>query len=348
MQRWAQVLLATFLVTASPAYSRLLPGEQNTIRIFERAAPLVVNVHRIRRVIDTRFILHDVETGTASGFLWNNEGYIVTNYHVIRNSNRVAVTMGRGTTVSAKIVGTAPRKDIALLKLEKLDVLQQLPSFSSMPLADSSQLQVGQQTIAIGNPFGLDRTLTTGIVSATGREIRGVAGLIRDMVQTDASINPGNSGGPLLDSQGQLIGMNTMIYSKSGASVGIGFAVPANTIKRVINQLIKYGKVKHPGIGVQIFNDQIARYLGVKGVIISAVTEDSPAAKAGIIATYRDDKGQINIGDIIVGVNGKPVNNYNDLYLVLDDVTIGDTITIKLKRDDKERSLDVQTIDGTD
>lgn len=331
-------------ISAKPA-SDLLPNERDTITIFERTAPLVVNVHKLRTVITRDLVPHDIQAGTASGFIWDKAGYIVTNFHVIRGANKIAVTLQKGKTVQAKIIGAYPRKDIAVLKMINTEALDKLDKFKHFPIADSNNLQVGQNAIAIGNPFGLDSTLTTGVVSALGRDIPGVAGRIHNMIQTDASINPGNSGGPLLDSHGRLIGMNTMIFSASGTSSGIGFALPANDISRIVKQLIKYGRVKQARIGIQVFNDQVARQLDLDGVIISSVVSGSPAKKAGLQGSYRDRDGDIVLGDIITAINNHPIRRYDDLFEVLDHVNVGDKVTIKYRRNNRYYETKVATID---
>ncbi len=343
-------IMALFIISsqiAVAAISRdLLPNERNTIAVFKKASPLVVNVHRLRTVMNRGFNLQDVQTGMGSGFLWNSLGYVVTNYHVIRGASKLAVTLQKGETVRATLVGSDPRRDIAVLKLVNIKPLKDLPDFNHFPLANSSTLAVGQKTIAIGNPFGLDRTLTTGVISALGREIPGIGGnIIRNMIQTDASINPGNSGGPLLNSEGRLIGMNTSIYSRSGGSAGIGFAVPVNEIKRVVNQLIYSGRVRQPGIGVEVLSDSIAEQIGVTGIIINRVRAGSPAQKAGLKGTVRDTNGKIHIGDIIVGINGHAVKNLNELYAQLDKINVGQKIELSYKRNGKMHKINIRTID---
>lgn len=332
-------------IARSQTHGQLLPEEQNTIQIFQRISPLVVNVHRLRTVMTRNYEHHDVESGMGSGFVWNKDGYIVTNYHVIRSANKIAVTLQKGHTVLAKIVGALARKDIAVLKIDDPKALNEIDinGFFRFPIADSAKLKVGQKALAIGNPFGLDRTLTQGIISAVGREIPGIAGKINNMIQTDASVNPGNSGGPLLDSQGNLIGMNTVIFSTSGTSAGIGFAVPANDIKRTVEQIIQYGRVKQAGIGVQVFSDQITQSMGITGVLINNVVSQSPADKAGFQGTYRDEYGQIHLGDIIVGINDHPIKSYDDLNDVLDKVKIGEQITLHTLRGDKTRKVTLRT-----
>lgn len=331
--------------TEAQTHPQLLPNEQNTIQIFERLSPLVVNVHRLRTVVTRGYQQHDIQSGMGSGFVWNKNGYIVTNYHVIRKANKIAVTLQKGRTVRAKIVGALPRKDIAVLKIDDPNALKEIDinGFFHFPIANSAKLKVGQKALAIGNPFGLDRTLTQGIISAVGREIPGIAGKINNMIQTDASVNPGNSGGPLLDSQGNLIGMNTVIFSTSGTSAGIGFAVPANDIKRTVEQIIQYGHVKQAGIGVQIFSDQITHSIGIKGVLINKVVSQSPADKAGFQGTYRDEFGRIHLGDIITAINGKAISSYDDLNDVLDKVNIGDAISIQYLRGKKPNKVTLRT-----
>jgi len=341
------LLGAYFLSAAGFAQSpqTLLPEERNTISLFEKVSPLVVNIHRLQTVMTQSFEVRDIQSGMASGFIWNKDGYVVTNFHVVQQGSKFAVTLQKGRTVPAKIVGVLPRKDIAVLKIDDADALKEIGAggFTHFPIADSSTLKVGQKAFAIGNPFGLDRTLTSGIISAVGREIPGIAGKIQNMIQTDASVNPGNSGGPLLDSSGQLVGMNTMIFSTSGTSAGIGFAVPANDITRIVDLLINDGKVKQAGIGVQVFSDQIADSLNIKGIIISNVLPGSSAEKAKLQGTVRDQTGRIILGDIITEINGQPVKNYDELNGVLEKVKIGDKITLKFLRNKHEQKVELQT-----
>lgn len=311
----------------------LLESEKNTISIFQQAAPLVVYVHRIqyRRQL---FTFERAETGAGSGFLWGTDGHIVTNYHVVQGADNIAITFANGKTKKAKVVNVFQKKDIAVLKVELDDSVR--PK-QALELADSSKLQVGQKTIAIGNPYGLSHTLTTGVISAIGRAVGGIGGVkIRDMIQTDAAVNRGNSGGPLLDSQGRLIGMNTQIISSSGDSAGIGFAVPANTIKRIVGQIIKFGYVKQPEIGVSVVPDQFAYQVGIKGVIILQVLPGSEAAAAGLRGMQRDDFGNIIIGDVIVAIDDNPVQNFDDLYASLENRKEGEEIAITYLRDGRK------------
>jgi S1-C subfamily serine protease len=321
---------------ATTLRDELLPSERNTIEIFQREAPSVVFIRNSQlRWNPWRRNVMEQPLGTGSGFLWDDEGHVVTNFHVIANGNSFTVTLADGRTFDAEKVGEDPDKDIAVLDIDAGD-----ERLTPIDRGNSDDLLVGQKVIAIGNPFGLDQTLTTGVISALGREIRSVGGtLIRDMVQTDASINPGNSGGPLLDSRGRLIGMNTMIYSHTGESAGIGFAVPVNTIDRIVPQIIRYGHVRKPGLGVQLLGDDLAKHWGVKGVIVAATVPGGPADKAGVIPAEMVGFGRIRIHDVIVGIEGKPVNSYDELYLALDDKKPGDRIEVTLQRKGKQRKV---------
>jgi S1-C subfamily serine protease len=225
----------------------------------------------------------------------------------------------------------APDKDLAVLKIDA--PANRLPA---IPVGTSKDLQVGQSVFAIGNPFGLDQSLTTGVISALGREIESVTRRpIQGVIQTDAAINPGNSGGPLLDSAGRLIGVNTAIYSPSGASAGIGFAIPVDTVNRIVPELIRYGKVTRPGIGVQIAEDQIAERFGVNGVLVVDVVPGSAAAKAGLRPTRREASGRVRLGDVITAIDGKKVLSPNELYLTLENYKVGDAVNVSLMRDGK-------------
>jgi len=323
----------------------LLPIERDNIAIFKRISPFVVNVHNMRANVNPFFDISGAQRGVGSGFIWNNKGYIVTNYHVVHGAHRLAVTLQNGKTVQAKIVGVEPRKDIAVLKMQSTKALRGLLPMPSFPVADSAKIQVGQNAIAIGNPFGLNSTLTTGVVSAMDRAVPGVAGVtIYGMIQTDASINPGNSGGPLLDSEARLIGMNTMIYSRSGSSSGVGFAIPSNTIAHVVDQLIRYGRVTTPGFGFQPLSDQVAGQLGIRGVIIGKVVPKTPAARAGLRGVYRDNAGQLRLGDIIVAINGKRINSYDDMYHTLSKIKVGEKVTVTILRNRRERRIQLRTM----
>jgi S1-C subfamily serine protease len=271
----------------------------------------------------------EVPQGTGSGFVWDTQGHIVTNFHVIQGADAARVTLSDHAVFDARLVGGSPRNDIAVLRIE-------VPPNSLRPISvgSSHDLSVGQLVFAIGSPFGLDYTLSTGVISGLGREIKGLIGVpIQGVIQTDAAINPGNSGGPLLDSSGRLIGMNTMILSPSGASSGIGFAVPVDIIARVVPQLIKYGREVRPAIGVELAEDAITQRFGLSGALIVNVTPGSPAEKAGVEPTRRDvASGRMLLGDIIVGVDDAAVKSNSDLYLALEKHKEGDKVKLKLNR----------------
>jgi S1-C subfamily serine protease len=322
-------------------YSHLLPSERNTIEVFERVSGRVVNVSNLRyaRVGFFSFDVTEVPAGTGSGFIWDSDGTIVTNFHVIQDADRITVSFKNGKSLPAKVAGFDQRKDIAVLRVKP----EATRNTGKFPLADSSRIFVGQKAIAIGSPFGLDQTLTEGVVSALGRSIPGFGGnTIRDMIQTDASINPGNSGGPLLDSRGYLLGMNTMIFSESGGAQGIGFALPANTINRIVTQIIKFGRVIQPSLGFEPFDSSINRQLNLEGVIIRVVADGGGAARAGLRGTHRTRNGDIILGDIIIGVDDKKIRSYDDLLNTLDAYQVGDTVKVAFIREGKKRSLPVQ------
>jgi len=318
-----------------------IENEKNSIKIFRETVNSVVNVSTLQKMGSGRWYYGnmDVPAGAGSGFVWDNEGHIVTNFHVVERGNKFQVSFHHDKTqYEAKLVGSAPKKDIAVLKLSKKPA-----KLSPIKVGSSSNLVVGQKAVAIGNPFGLDHTITAGIVSALDRKIKGIGGVdIHGMIQADTSINPGNSGGPLLDSQGRIIGMNTVIYSGSGTSSGVGFAVPVDTIKRIVPQLIKYGKVIRPGLGIGLLPEHIkARYGLSKGIVISYVDVNGAAAKAGLKAIGQDRWGRIFLGDIILKIGGEEVNNYNDIFHVLDKRKIGDTVEVEYLRDDQVKKVKV-------
>ena len=279
----------------------------------------------------------EIPAGVGSGIVWDTDGHIVTNFHVVEHAARAEVVLSDGSAYSAKIVGTAPDKDLAVLHIDA-------PPSKLRPLAigTSNNLLVGQKVLAIGNPFGFDQTLTTGVISGLGREITSVTRHpIHDVIQTDAPINPGNSGGPLLDSSGRLIGINTAIYSPSGASAGIGFAVPVDTINRIVPQLIKYGKIARPGLGVNIVSDRIAQRYGVDGVIILQVAPGSAAAAAGLHGIHQGPAGRWMLGDVIVGIDGQAIHRQVDLYNALENHKVGDKIKVTVLNDGQKRDVQV-------
>ncbi|KTD63352.1 DegP protease (Do-like, S2-serine-like) [Legionella spiritensis] len=324
----------------------MLASEKNTIDIFQKFSPKVVFVHRLSEVANHSYEKMHVTTGAGSGIIWDAQGHIVTNFHVIKDADKLMITIDN-KTVPARVIGAEPRKDIAVLQIASPKALQSLKSFTPFTMASTNNLQVGQKVIAIGNPFGLDHSLTVGVISALGRQVPGIGGVtIRDMIQTDASINPGNSGGPLLDSKGRLLGMNTVIYSNSGASAGVGFAVPSDDIQRIVPQLIKNGRVILSGLGIHRVEPGIASRLGVrKGILIAEVLPNTPAAGIGLRGTHRDGWGRIQLGDVIVALNGHPVRNYDDLYNLLTDIKVGERVTLTVNRHNKMINYKIKTID---
>lgn len=313
-------------------------NEEATIQLFEEAAPSVVFITSIALQRDYWMRnVFEVPRGTGSGFIWDEKGHIVTNYHVIMEGQRLRVTLSDQSTWDASIVGTAPEKDLAVLKIDApADVLKPIA------VGSSGDLRVGQFVYAIGNPFGLDQTLTTGIISAVGREIESVARVpIRDVIQTDAAINPGNSGGPLLDSSGRLIGVNTQIYSPSGASAGIGFSIPVDAVNWVVPDLIAHGKIKRPVLGVQLVPGTTTRRLKMKGALVFNVIDGGAAQKAGLRATRRDRNGDLEWGDLIVAINERAVTSNDDLILELEKYEAEDEITVTIERDDGEMDLNI-------
>lgn len=316
----------------------LAADEENTIELFRTASPSVVYITSIA-VKRNLFSLNEYEIpqGTGSGFIWDKKGRIVTNYHVISDANRIEVTLSDHSTWKGVLVGVAPDQDIAVLQIAA-------PAGKLRPIliGESDNLQVGQKVFAIGNPFGLDQTLTTGIVSALGREITTATGrIIHNVIQTDAAINPGNSGGPLLDSAGRLIGVNTAIYSPSGGSAGIGFAVPVSEVNRVVPQIISKGRVIRPGLGVSLAGRRLSRELGVAGVVILKVQPGSAAARAGLRG-IREVRGGLVLGDVIIAVNSRPVVDYNGLRDELERYKIGDTVTLTILRDNSSQEVNVR------
>ena len=314
------------------ARGELFSDERSTINLFRQASPAVVNITAIGVERDLFTLnLYQIPQGTGSGFVWDTNGDIITNFHVIQNADSAQVTLADQSNWKARVVGVAPDKDLAVLRIDA-----PANRLRPIPIGTSKDLQVGQSVYAIGNPFGLDQTLTTGVISALNREIESVTRRpIQGVIQSDAAINPGNSGGPLLDSAGRLIGVNTAIYSPSGASAGIGFAIPVDTVNRIVPELIRSGKIIRPGLGIQIADDQIAQRLGVKGILVVDVARGSAAAKAGIQPTRRDAEGRLRLGDIITALDGKKVESPNDLYLLLEKYKIGEAVNISILRNGK-------------
>ena len=318
----------------------LAADEKSTIELFERSRDSVVYISTSERVMDfwSRNIF-TIPRGTGSGFIWDDKGHVVTNYHVIDGASEARIRLSDGKEYKASLVGASPMHDLAVLKIGT--------GFKghSLPVGTSHNLKVGQKVFAIGNPFGLDWTLTTGIVSALDRSLKVDSGsAIEHLIQTDAAINPGNSGGPLLDSAGRLIGINTAIYSPSGASAGVGFSVPVDTVNRVVPQLIGRGKYARPSLGIEIdqdTNEIITSELGVKGVAILKVRPNSPAARAGLKGiTVNRDRSYMP-GDIITAVQGKHVDSIAKLLARLDDYQVGQTVNLMIIRNGDQREVAV-------
>ena len=322
--------------------SDLPNDEQSTIALFEAASPSVVFITTMGHVPVRRSLFGFSEVrqrpqGSGSGFIWDDDGHVVTNYHVIAQAESAVIRTIDGLEYPAELVGTAPDQDLAVLRIDA-----PIGALTPLSVGTSNDLRVGQSTFAIGNPFGLDHTLTTGVISALDREMQSISGrTIFGVIQTDAAINPGNSGGPLLDSTGRLIGVNTAIESPSGAYAGIGFAVPVDTIKRIVPQLIRHGRAPRPGLGVELAPQRIAMQLGVTGAVIMGVLPHSAGAAAGLQPTYMDRRGRVHVGDVIVSLNDQPVRSSDDLIRLLDGRSIGDVVRLGVRRDGAERSMKV-------
>ena len=316
--------------------------EQATIALFEKARSSVVYITTQTRVVDawTRNMLN-VPRGTGSGFVWDERGHIVTNFHVVSGASGARVRLNDGRDVDAALVGVSPAHDLAVIRV---GVSNPPPP---LPIGTSNDLRVGQSTFAIGNPFGLDWTLTTGIISALDRSLPSEDGrsLIEHLIQTDAAINPGNSGGPLLDSAGRLIGVNTLIFSPSGASAGVGFSVPVDTVNRVVPQLIARGSYARPALGIEVdedLNRTLTERLRTPGVVILRVTPGGPAAAAGLQGLSNQPDGSIAPGDIIVAVNQREVDGVPRLLGRLDDFQVGDTVRLTVRRAGQTREVQVR------
>lgn len=321
--------------------AHLTEYEKNTIEVFQNNVQSVVNVSNIKLARLRWFDMHatEIPRGAGSGFVWDNQGHIVTNYHVIMEGDTFLVSFhGDKEQYRAKLVGAEPRQDIAVLKLEESP-----QSFSPVTMGSTENIFVGQKALAIGNPFGLDHTITAGIVSAVDRQIPGISDVtIRGMIQTDAPINPGSSGGPLLDSSGNVIGMNTVIFSRSGTSAGVGFAVPADSINRIVPQIIEHGKVVRPGLGVGILPHYHRSSFGIdEGIVITMVDPSSPAHSAGLKGMSRDSRGRHQIGDIILAIDEREVNSYDDIYHALSEYEVGDKVKVTYRRGNEKRKRTV-------
>ncbi len=311
--------------------------ERSTISMFDRVAPSVVQVVA-RSASESLLSDQEGRVSTGTGFMWDEAGHVVTNHHVVQGAQAVAVRLASGEVVKAEVVGLAPAYDLAVIRLRGA---RQLPP--PVALGSSGDLKVGQFAFAIGNPFGLDQSLTSGIISALKRRLPTSNGReIANVIQTDAAVNPGNSGGPLLDSAGRVIGVTTAIISPSGSNTGIGFAIPIDTVNRIVPELIEKGRVPTPGIGIVAASEAIATRLGVEGVVIVQTTSGSPAARAGLRGIDADND---RLGDVIVGINGKPVRRLSDLTDEIERVGVGTTVHLSVKRSDRTREVDVEVVD---
>ena len=341
----------TAALDARPVTPRgsLSEAESSTVALFERASPSVVYIttQAARRDVFNRTV-EEVPRGTGSGFVWDDAGHVVTNAHVIQGASGAVVRLADQNAYPARLVGVAPDYDLAVLKIDA--GATELPPIA---VGTSADLRVGQSVFAIGNPFGLDQSLTTGVVSALGRRIPGLAGRpIDEVVQTDAAVNPGNSGGPLLDSAGRLIGVNTQIASPSGASAGIGFAVPVDTVNRIVPQLIREGRVARPQLGVQFthprVNAEVLRRAGVDGgLLVVGVAPGSAAERAGLRPTVQEAGGRIALGDVIRGIDGLAVRSLDDLYAGLARHSVGDAATLSVWRGGQTAEVPV-TLEAAD
>jgi S1-C subfamily serine protease len=338
-RRFVGAALAVVMAAVPPAHARsvtprgpLTADERVTIDVFEKAKRSVVYISTSERVRDlwTRNV-RSIPRGTGSGFVWDEQGDVITNYHVIAGASDARIRLNDGRDYPATLVGASAFHDLAVLRIK-------VPSSPPppLPIGTSRDLRVGQRVYAIGNPFGLDWTLTTGIVSALDRALDSENGnTIEHLIQTDAAINPGNSGGPLLDSAGRVIGMSTAIYSPSGASAGIGFAVPIDTVNRVVPALIAHGRYTRPTLGIEMdedVNDFLASHLGVQGVYVLKVVPNGPAAHAGLRPARLQADGTVIPGDVIVAVGDQPVTSVARLEARLDDFRPGDRVRLDVLR----------------
>ncbi|TXH62898.1 MAG: trypsin-like serine protease [Thiothrix sp.] len=328
-------------VTPAAAFTH---QEERMISVFQTASPSVVYITTTDKVLDfwTRNV-SERPSGTGTGFVWDQEGHIVTNYHVVEGYKTAKVRLSDQRIFEADVIGISARHDLAVLKMRnKKDVPP------AVQIGSSSDIKVGQTVLAIGNPFGLDHTLTTGVVSALGRSIDGdgSASMMEDLIQTDAAINPGNSGGPLLDSSGRVIGVNVAIYSPSGASAGIGFAIPVDTVNRVVPQLVQNGRYIRPVLGITMnddVNERVIERLGVKGVLVLEVEPKSPAHQAGLRGTVIQANDELILGDIIQAIDGKPVTTTAELSAVMDKYTLNDTVKVQFLREgSKAQELEIK------
>jgi S1-C subfamily serine protease len=344
-----QPLSSAFSVSAPSNITdpSLASDEQNNIEVYKTIAPGVVYIQSTTTVRDFFGLFSEPVEGAGSGSIIDDQGDILTNYHVIANAEKLTVSFGGGKNYPAKVVGRDPDTDLAVIKLLESPKEQ----MTVVPLGDSDKLIVGQKVLAIGNPFGLDRTLTTGVISGLQRPIRAQnLRLIEGAIQTDASINPGNSGGPLLDSHGRMIGINSQIESPSGASAGVGFAIPVNIAKRIVPQLVRNGYVQRPKLGInprdiEALSGQVRLPVSY-GVLIVAVQPGGAAANAGLRGVVQTENGDVELGDIIIAIDGQKVNNNDELFKILDKHQIGETVSVEVMRNGRSMTVSVKLMEA--
>jgi S1-C subfamily serine protease len=334
------VVIATPSPLATEIYVELDAGHLAVANVFQRVYPSVVNI-----TIERGFLAD----GAGSGFVYDEEGYIVTNAHVVSSGRTIFVTFADDSRAVAELIGTDSDSDLAVIKVEVLP-----PSARAVELGDSKLVRVGEQAIAIGNPFGLNHTLTSGIISSLGRVVPQDSGFsIPNIIQTDASINPGNSGGPLLNIRGEVIGVNSAIYSQSGVNSGVGFAIPVNTVKQVVPQLIERGEYAHPWLGISgaDLDNLTAEALGLsveRGVLVQSTETGGPADAAGLQPGRRERLVESSSrllrvgGDIIIALNGQPVGSMDDLITYLEQQAVGDEVNLTIVRDGNSQTLSVE------
>ena len=352
-QLWGRLQpLSSAFSTSTPSNitdPSMATDEQNNIEVYKSISPGVVNISATAMVRGFFGLMVEPQEGTCSGSIIDEQGDIVTNAHCLENVQKLSVSLGGEKKYAARVVGVDADTDLAVIRLAEAPK----EALTIVPMGDSDRLNVGQKVLAIGNPFGLDRTLTTGVISGLERPIRAQNNRqIEGAIQTDASINPGNSGGPLLDSHGRMIGINSQILSPSGASAGVGFAIPVSIAKRIIPQLIRSGEVRRPKLGI-IPRDVAPLANQVRmpvsdGVLILQVQPAGGAANAGLRGTVQTEDGDIEFGDIIVGIEGEKVKNNDDLFRILDKHQVGDTVNVEVVRNGRHLNVLVRLTEATD
>lgn len=349
MRDYANFALAEMAPPQAISDPSVVSDEQNSIEVYKALSPGVAFITTSARAENFYGEEFERERGNGSGSVIDAQGHILTNYHVVEGASKLTVSFGGDKVYPAKYVGGDPDTDLAVIKIEP-----PASGLTVISLSDSDKLNVGQKVLAIGNPFGLDRTLTTGVISGLQRPIRSVSvpgapsgRVIEGAIQTDASINPGNSGGPLLDKYGKMIGINSQILSRSGGSVGVGFAIPINIAKRVVPQLLQFGEVRRPKLGVDGVSVEKLQERGIelpvaKGLLLRYIAGGGPAAAAGLRGSSSDSNGQVIFGDIVTSIDGQAIGDLDDLYRVLDKKQIGDTVQAQIFRNGKILTVPVK------